>query len=220
MISFFTFQRVTTHSQTLWTEFYGSSPETFMAVVRLADPSFNICNEPLYWFNNDQNYLISTHNNRIQKVNLDIHEIGMINIVKVNNNGQCLDQANNQLYLIGGKYNSFIIFDLKGNTKQILPVKFHKRIDDPICIYIPSPINQLHVFNWTASPQRDHFIYNKTKQEMIKMRDIIPYYIKNPHIIYNTATQKLIMMGSENSGNILYCNIHKDQKEYKWTQPV
>ena len=45
-------------------------------------------------------------------------------------------ETNGKIYVIGGEYNVFTIFNLEKTRKQSLSVKFQKRLIDPKCIYL------------------------------------------------------------------------------------
>eukprot|EP01083_Nonionella_stella_P058662 153632_1 len=151
----------------------------------------------------------------------------------------CIDPNNNTIYIIGGTRESnfidhdFISFNYR--TKQWNLTKLNIDHVFPNCVFIPSPINQLHLtFNNT------HFRYDETQQTLIALDDNIGttqtaeteqiflhergYPFANElgvndfpaKFVFNELTMQL-MMFQRTCSNILYCKItDKFQKSYDW----
>ena len=199
-----------------------------MALTKLPDPSyspfgywgFEETTSPSYWSNNNNNYLICATAFDLIHLNLDENKKEITTPYNQRQfvpdcHGQCLDIENGILYTIGGSYSCFGIFDLNKGNQQILPIKFNEIMTYPNCIFIPSPINQVHVFH-----HKDHYIYNKTRQQLTKIDDVkynmLLYKMRNPRMVYIKAKQQLMMIGSENSKYIWYIDVNPNQQDYRW----
>eukprot|EP01084_Bolivina_argentea_P132902 234522_1 len=136
----------------------------------------------------------------IYKHNLVLNDSQIIykynNTFEPNGHGQCIATSNNTLILYGGCNNTFKIFDL--NTNQMKQINDKNIISKcgwaPQNIFIPSPINEIHILDRYC----EHYQFNITNKETIKIEtnaELRLHNIKHPKLLYIKLLNKLYVFG-------------------------
>eukprot|EP01084_Bolivina_argentea_P132900 234520_1 len=162
--------------------------------------------KPAYDPTNKNCIIISTHCNEYQTTT-GIHKYDMVSnkseiIYKYDGtftplcHGQFIDASNNTLILYGGCNNTFKIFDL--NTNQMKQINDKNIISKcgwaPQNIFIPSPINEIHILDRYC----EHYQFNITNKETIKIEtnaELRLHNIKHPKLLYIKLLNKLYVFG-------------------------
>lgn len=90
----------------------------------------------------------------------------------------CLDTDNHQIYVFGGEYNSFAIYNIQtkewyvkvhSSKKNKIAAEKHQtfELEESVSLYLPSPIKEFHIFT-----EDDHIKYDKDEEKFIDLIEL------------------------------------------------
>eukprot|EP01084_Bolivina_argentea_P029098 54015_1 len=107
---------------------------------------------------------------------------------KLEFHGQCIDAANNLLYLFGNN-GVFSVFNLQSKTIKHCDKNLYVEngIHYPASAYIPSPLNELHILLF-----RSYYIFETPTESLKKSKNNLSFNITISNLVYIPFKEQLM----------------------------